>query len=54
MTGLASKQQELVENILPGNVTGRFGFRKIIAHSLEKGLEGKMPAAEQPMRVLSH
>lgn len=54
MTGLATEQQDLVENILQGNATGRFGFRKIIAHSPEKGLEGKVPATEQPMRVLLH
>lgn len=51
---LAIKQQELVENILLGNAIGRFCFREIIAHSLEKGVIGQWPAAEQPIGVLSH
>ena len=45
MIGLDTNQQELVENILQGKAMGGFGFTKIIAHSLEKGLERKVPAA---------
>ena len=43
-----------MENILQGNAMVSFGFRKTTAHPVEKGLEGKVPAVEQPTRVLSH
>lgn len=46
-----------MENVLQGNVMVGFVFRKVTlaipSHFVEKGLEGNVPAAEEPARVSS-